>query len=747
MKKQIVYSQLKRIRFICLTVGLIFLSINARAVKLTDNRKVIIPDRTFETVKIDGELNEKVWHEPAISEKFITFFPIFGEVLRQETKVWTAYDNKNLYFAFKCYDTEPNKIKTSISRRDNIGRDDWVGVIIDTMANKQSSYEFYVNPNGIQDDGITSAVNGWAFDISPDFVWESVGKITDEGYQVEILIPLDSIRFKDGKEVKMGIIFMRNINRLGKMGSWPEIEAGQTQFNFMSTILYKGLKKGLNLEVLPNFTYNRNAERENADSWGKADTSRNIGASLKYGITSSITTEATINPDFSQVESDAYQVEVNQRYPIFYSEKRPFFMEGINAFDFGLVNQGMMISAVYTRRIVDPAWAAKLSGTSGKMLFAALAVNDKAPGHSWSDGINPYEGKDAFWGIARFKYSLGSDNSLGILYSGRSFAGGKNNVLGADFQYRFFKNIRMTLSYLNSGTTEPGETRVKSGNGLNAMLEYDTRGLDAWAAYERYDGDFNMNSAFQLRSNFGRVLAFLGPNFYSISTKISWVRRIQPYLQYIRLHDLGTSMDDTFRRLGMNIFFTHSGFLRIGYRDEQEAWQGLSFHKRYFNSFGSVQLFNWLYLGASYRYGDQIFYDLEEPFLGTGRNIGLEFTLQPTIKLSLNAGWDRNELYQETDGSNQKIYTVDIVNFFTTYQFNKYFFIRGAVRYDDYQKRMLTDFLASFTLIPGTVIHLGYGSLYENKEWQVERWIAGDGGLLNMKNSLFFKISYLWRIK
>ena len=230
-------NQIKLVFIIC---GIIFFSFHfARAVELLQNGKILIPERTSDAIKIDGDLSENMWSNAAISEKFITFSPIFGEALGRETKVWTAYDNKNLFFAFKCYDTEPNKIKTSISQRDNIGRDDWVAVIIDTMANKQSSYEFYVNPNGIQDDGITSAVNGWVFDIAPDFVWESAGKITGDGYQVEIRIPLESIRFKSGKEVKMGIIFMRNINRLGKMGSWPEIKAGQTQFNFMSTIIYR----------------------------------------------------------------------------------------------------------------------------------------------------------------------------------------------------------------------------------------------------------------------------------------------------------------------------------------------------------------------------------------------------------------------------------------------------------------------------------------------------------------------------
>jgi hypothetical protein len=736
----------QKTRWICI-IALILVSLHGiRAEALGQEKGIITPYQISQPLKIDGDLSEEAWSNPAVSGDFITFSPVFGEGLGQETKVWTAYDRENLYFAFKCYDTEPRRIKTSISRRDRIDSDDWVGVVLDTMDNRQSSYEFYVNPHGIQEDGITSAVNGWAFDGAPDFVWESAGKVTHEGYQVEIRIPLDTLRFKGGEEVKMGIVFMRSISRLGKMGAWPEIKAGFTQFNSMSTIVYRDIKKVLNLEILPNFTYSRNVQREDNHTWGESDTLKTLGVSLKYGISSSITTEATLNPDFSQVESDAFQVEVNQRYPIFYSEKRPFFMEGMNAFDFGLINEGMMESAVYTRSIIDPAWAAKLSGTSGKLLFALLAANDDAPGRNWTTGTNPDEGKEAFWGIARVKYNLGSDNSLGILYSGRHFAGNKNNVLGADFQYRLFKYARINLSYLYSLHKEAGDSRVKKGNGLNAMLQYTTRKLETWAAYERYDNEFTMASAFLNRTALSRGLIFLGPNFYpQKNRKNPWLRRMQLFFQFSALHDLDTGVNDTSWGVGLNLYLTRSGFFRTEFRDEKEAWQGQLFDLNYVYAYGSLQLFKWLNLEGFYRYGDAIYYDPVEPFAGSSREGWLRFNLQPHVKLNLNFEFIRNVLFRKPD--NLRVYTVEILNLLITYQFNRYFFIRAAVRYNDYQRKLITDLLASFTLIPGTVIHLGYGSLYENKTWENGQWVGGQSRLLNMKNSLFFKVSYLWRIR
>ena len=344
-----------------------------QGVQLVDRDQAIIPDNISpsQSIKIDGELNEDVWKLPPLEKEFKTISPGYGDTMPYETKVWAAYDRKNLYFAFKCIDPEPHKIKTSITQRDNISWDDHVGILLDASGNRQTNYEFYINPNGIQADASNSAVSMKGPDLSPDFVWDSAGKITANGYQVEVRIPLESIRYQAGKEVKMGVIFLRQISRLGIRGTWPEIKRGQTTYNYMAALIYKGLKGTLKLEILPNFTYNRNDERQVTNQW-TGETDSNIGVALKYGITSSMTAEVTINPDFSQVESDAFQLEVNQRYPVFYAEKRPFFMESKETLDFSTVRWGMMITPIHTRLIADPGWAAKYSGTSGRMNFAIL---------------------------------------------------------------------------------------------------------------------------------------------------------------------------------------------------------------------------------------------------------------------------------------------------------------------------------------------------------------------------------------
>ena len=715
------------------------------AAVLDEKLQRIIPDLIAEKVKIDGLLTEPVWGLVPISPQWITFNPVYGDKLDFPTDVWMAYDRSNLYFAFRCHDPEPAKIKTSLAKRDSNGSDDWVGVAIDGLNNRQSTFEFYINPSGVQLDGMTSAMYADNLDAAHDFVWESAARIDESGYTVEVRIPLESLRFKGGSKVVMGMMFFRHISRLGRMGSWPEIQVGRNQFHFLVAVDYQNLKKGLNLELLPNFTLNRSTVRQDEISWQAAEWTSNAGLSLKYGLSSSVTVEATLNPDFSQVESDAFQVEVNERYPVFYSEKRPFFMEGINVFDFGLINNGMMLASVYSRFIAAPDWAAKLSGTAGKVQFALLAADDRAPGLEWEDGINPAAGQNAYWGVLRLKYSLGSDNSLGLIYSGRGFAGSINQAAGADLQYRMFRNLRLTFSYLHSATVDATGEPSRSGNGFSAMAQYSNRQWQVWATGELWDKDFVMASAFLYRSAINRGQLFLGRNLYPRRSG-SWWERLQATVRLETIHDLETGLNDRSANLSFSMVTKRGGVLGVTFSAIDEAWAGQLFSRQLWAGNGRLQVFKWLFAYASMQFGEKIYYAAPDPFLGFGSRLRLAATVQPSIRLNLDLEYIRDTLSHRVDGRHEPVYTVQIANLLASFQFNRFFFVRGALRYDDYQKQLLTDFLASFTLIPGTVIHLGYGSLYENQQWIDERWAPGLGQLREMKNSLFFKVSYLWRI-
>ncbi|MCK5644929.1 MAG: carbohydrate binding family 9 domain-containing protein, partial [Gammaproteobacteria bacterium] len=508
--------------------------------------------------------------------------------------IWTAYDGKNSYFAFKCFDTEPEKIKTSITRRDNIFADDWVGISLDSMGNKQTANELFVNPNGIQGDILNSAVSGE--DMAPDFVWESAGKLTDEGYQVEMRVPLRSIRFKSGDEVKMGIVFWRRISRLGMSGSWPPLEPGVGFFNLHTTVIYKDLKSPLNLEILPSATLGRDSEKASPHKWEKSSSFEDFGFGVKYGITSSITADITINPDFSQVESDAFQVEVNRRYPIFYDEKRPFFMEGTDIFDFFTISHGFFPAPVHTRRIVDPLYGAKLTGTVGKTSFGILSAGDEWPGLSLNSEVNPYEGKKAYFNILRAKQSLGGDSYIGILYSGRNFAGGYNRIGGLDTGFRFLTNHQINASFLQSFNKEPREDSSTSSQDYNLSYGYFTRALGIAAAYEHIGEDFKMDSGFLQRTGIDEGWIWVNPNIYPKIKNMEWLQRISPHFTFQALHDYKTDLNDYFYRAAVDLYFTKQGFVNLSLVHRKEGWDDQVFDLNEFASQGRIQLTKWLRL-------------------------------------------------------------------------------------------------------------------------------------------------------
>jgi hypothetical protein len=701
---------------------------------------VIKPVKVEKKPNLDGKLDEAVWQTKPISGYFPTFSPIFGEKLPFKTDVWFAYDNKHLYFAFRCHDPEPGKIKTSITARDTIREDDRIGVSLDAVGSRQTSYHFYVNPNGIQMDALNSSISGE--DLSPDFVWYSAGRLTETGYEVEIRVPLKSIGFSSGTKVKMGILYFRHISRTGQEGCCPEMKPGWTVFNAHAAAMLENLKSPLKLELLPSLTYVSNQDRFTDTDWAPTEKSTDFSLGAKYGISSSVTMEMTYNPDFSQVESDALQIEVNQRYPLFYTEKRPFFMEGADIFRFHTISYGYFPTAIHSRQIKDPLWGTKLTGSIKKFSFGVLGAGDEWPGQEWgTDPENPNLGKDAFFSIARGKYNIGKDNHVGFLLSGRSFGDDYNYVMGLDLTYRLMKHGRLNASFLNSTSKNPitGEDSI-NGSNFNATYLYYTKKIGYGWGHEYIGSDFQMDIAYLRRTGLNHGWLWLGPYFYP--KKISWLKCISPGIIYHYLTDFETGLYDDDLHLGLQFYFKGGGYLETKTRLIRESWLGQTYDQTQYNFTGSVKVTKWLSLAAIVYCGDYINYYATPSYVGTGVNAIAEIILQPNKYLNQVFSAARYTLSLNGDYAfKQNLYYSK-----TTYQFNKYFFLRGILQYDTYQKRLLTDVLASFTLIPGTVVHVGYGGLSEKRRWMNDQWQYYEGPLVNIRRGFFLKLSYLWRL-
>jgi hypothetical protein len=698
-------------------------------------------NRTAQPPTIDGILDDSVWREPAVdSGEWRSYNPLHGDTVPQKTKVWVAYDADYLYFAFQCLDPEPRGIKTSITRRDNIWADDWVGLSLDALGTGQQSYHLMVNPSGVQLDMLNSVAGGE--DESPDFVWDSAGRINESGYAVEIRLPLQTIRFRGGN-VRMGVLFWRRISRTGVSISWPALEPGKWVFERHAALTFSDLQPRLPREVLPSATFARNQRRDTPEQWGSGANDTDLGISAKYGITSRITVDATLNPDFSQVESDAFQVEVNQRFPVFFSEKRPFFMEGAGIFTLaGQGNDNSLQSAVHTRRIADPIFGAKLTGTAGRMTFATLTALDQGPGRNLPSG-DPDTGKDRLYNIGRAQYSLGPSNYVGALVVDAEFAGGSNRVVGTDLSWRVSSAQRVTGFLLASATRAPRAAESTSGLGGQVGYEYNSRRLVLLGYGEHYDRDFHMETAFINRVGITSGWGYGEYSFYPDKGKYPWLRRVSPFSFTQGGRDRIAGGDELLQVSGIRLRFTRQGFVRLDRFDGFEVWAARRFDRGNWRAQGNVQLYRWISLDGQLMTGKSVFYDPTTPFQGHTRDTNIGVTLQPSGRLSQSLSYRHVAFDRALTG--ERVYDLDIVNSRTTYQFSRQFFIRAIAQFDSSRSRVLTDFLSSYELRPGTVVYAGYGSLIEQRDFVNGQWIVGQGDYRTSQRGLFLKTSYLHR--
>ncbi|MCU0236142.1 MAG: carbohydrate binding family 9 domain-containing protein [Acidobacteria bacterium] len=701
--------------------------------------------RTATPPVLDGSLDDEAWRNAAVvDDPWITYNPVNGNELPQRTRAYLTHDDENLYFAFHCLDSSPELIKTSLTKRDGIFEDDWVGLSLDTVGGKKYGYELFVNPSGAQADIFRT---GDMEDSSTDWVWYSAGKVVSDGYIVEIRQPLKNIRFASGKDVRMGIIFWRRISRLGMSGSWPHLVPGQSMGGSQAEMRIAELARPLVLEALPSFTYTSGRDRLSPVAWSGADQTRDLGFAVKYGITSSIVAEATLNPDFSQVESDAMQVTVNQRYPVLYSEKRPFFMEAGNLFDLGGVGDGLgnMVMPVHTRSVVDPQWGVRLTGEQGRGSFALLAAADRSPGNPWDGEENPDLGRRATYWIGRGKLGLGTDSHVGLLYSGREFGAEFNRALAADFSFRFLKNHQLMGNFIQSFSNRPGAGDESDGGYLTAEYAFSKGNTAVLAMVEDIAPGFQMDTAYYQRSGITTAKLYLQQRLVPDDGKLPWLLGFTPTVYAAVIRDKVSGMDDTELMFEARANFILKGQLGGYYYLGQECWAGRAFQRSTAQLSVNLQPFKWLNLHSCYGFGNAIYYDPVDPFLGRRTQLHANFTLQPTKNLNLFAEHSISRFRRPDSGA--KVYDQGIWRGRLTYQFNSKLFVRGLVQYDTFYQRVLGDFLASFTYVPGTVLYLGYGSLNENQTWTNDGWQRGVTGdrFYQTRQSLFFKVSYRYQ--
>jgi hypothetical protein len=684
------------------------------------------PIRLTTPPKLDGILDDEAWSgDPLPLDGWRSYNPMRGEAAAEETYVWIGYDTEALYVAFRCLDSQPERIRTTISRRDNAFSDDWVGISLDSSRAGQLAYHLFVNPSGIQMDALQSGSSGE--DFAPDWVWQSAGHLGADGWSAEIRIPLENIRFRSGTDVSMGVLFWRRLSRTGVSSSWPEMAPSKWVFESNAVISFDELQSRRLFETIPSATFSGNQTRSDRSRWASTRTRGDVGVSVKYGITSAVTLDATVNPDFSQVESDAFEVEVNQRFPVFFSEKRPFFMEGMGLFNIaGTGGDSTMRTAVHTRKIIDPSAGMKLTGAQGRHTFGVLSSADAAP---------PGERQRAFT-VAREVMNFGRGQYAGVLVSDTEYGNDHNRVVGGDVAFKQGENFQGNASYLfSSSRTLEGQS--SQGRGTQASYDYSTHRFTIAGQAEHYDTGFRMDTAFINRVGVTRGWQYQALNFYPSHPSYKWIKKINPFVWVSGAEDRNQRGTEVFYLPAIRFNFTRSGYLRVDYGTGHETYAGRKFEIGRMMIDGGVQATRWLNVSGGTQAGPAIFYDEEAPYQGDRRSANLRIGLQPNASFNSNTSYSFVTFTNRATGLNA--YRVHVLNLRNTYQFTPRFFIRAVAQFDSSRKRVLGDFLASYELSPGTVAHAGYGSLFGKalEEVELDRYTA-------TARALFFKVSYLF---
>lgn len=688
------------------------------------------PLKTDQPPVIDGRLDDPVWeHAPRVAG-FKTWHPDYGKVMEDDTVVYFAYDRENLFFAFRCFDSRPERIKSSVTSRDNIRNDDWIGINLDTFNDQQSLHVFYCNPLGIQGD---SRFEGGKEDHTVDLVWFSRGRIDEQGYVVEVRIPFKSIRYSGKTHVEMGVIFERQINRLSEIGTNPPLDPRQGP-NFLTqtmALVFEDVERYRLVEVLPAVTAGRNSETDQG-ALRSAGGESELSLTAKYGITPELILDGTVNPDFSQVEADAGQVDFNLRYALYFPETRPFFLEGLEKFNFGGTGSGDPLgNIVHTRTIVNPRIGFKLNGKiSRRDTIAAIYALDELPRESAEDS--------AHFTIFRYKRALAGDSFLGGFYTGRERSRGSNRVYGADGQLRLSPSSIFGFHLFNADTRREEWSEGESGHALGLHYMYDTRDWVVMAGLQDVSAGFRTEAGYVTRTGITRLRTGVLRQLYP---KSSFIQRIDPMVHSFHVYDHESKLYETMNALDVRFYARRSTMFQVGGRYATESFLGRRFQTSHFLTRGTSQLTRSLTASFSYTLGKKIRY-LSAPYSGSGSDASASITWLPSDRLHLGISLIYSDFTRDADHVQEYEYT--ILRSRNVFQFSKHLFFRGILEYNSFHKTLMTDLLASFTYIPGTVVHLGYGSLFEKLRWAEGAYRPADS-FLETRRGLFFKASYLWR--
>jgi len=782
---------------------------------LSDLHKGLPPDkaqavrmaRFVSSPAIDGKLDEDVWQRATVLKDFYQTQPGDNIAPSSPTVARLGYDDKFLYAGIHAFN-DPRKIRATVAKRDEVTNDDYVAIYLDTFNDRRTAYVLMLNPLGIQQDGIFT--EGSEPDYSVDVVMQSKGMLTGDGYTIEIAVPFSSFKYETGNGKLWGIHILRQIKSLDEENSWMPLRRDktgtkETRARFLAQAGhltgFENIAAERTLEIIPTFAITETGKRvralpassieTNPGRWLNQPLKPAPGLTAKVMLTTGMSLDAAVNPDFGEVEADQPQITANQRFPLFFEEKRPFFLEGIDLFR-------TPVQAVHTRTIIDPDAAMKLSGKAGRTSFGLMLASDNAPGNFSEEeradpallpGIERFLGKNAHVGVLRIRRDVGYQSSVGMIATGYNFIEKYNHLAGIDGRLSVSPNTFFNFQLL--GTTsrrffydsKAAQNIYRTGNGLGYFTELNKTGrhLSLQLASEGYTPDYRADLGYTLRVDMNRWSVFARynsepkPNATLISwsvlltslTQFDWQGRRQYEYHYPRVLL-------NFKRQTFLNFYLYRDFLRlfeeefgpqrtatrpgafVGASERSTVFKGLVIEagtapsKKY--SFKALVDNTWDQFDFDFGAGQKFprvspaaLMDPNAPLdpgPGKALNMTASATYQPTDALRVALDYTKSRLVR--NDTKRVAFDQNLYSLRANYYFTRFTFARTRLDYDTMIANVRGQFLLGWTPNPGTALYLGYNDdlNYDGFNPFTNHY---EPGLRRNSRVFFMKFSYLLR--
>jgi hypothetical protein len=765
------------------------------------NLSVPLP-RIEAEITVDAALTEPVWSQAAVLTGFSQFQPVDGRPATDSTQVLVWYSPTAIHFGIRAFEAH-GAVNAHLLDRDKIFTDENVQILLGTFNDGRQAMVFAVNPLGVQADGTlnegTGARSG-SFahaelareqaDLSANFVFESKGRVTDFGYQVEIRIPFKSLRYQSKDVQDWGINIVRQVQHSGQEDSWAPASRAAASFLGQSGHLVglRDLRRGLVVDVIPEVVTRSNGAENATGQWDYTRDGPQVGGNVRYGITNNLTFNGTVNPDFAQVEADVAAIQYDPRAAVSYPERRPFFLEGIENFS-------TPSNLVYTRRVVKPDGAAKLTGkVAGTNIAFLSAVDDPTTSLDWGSVATRPNANRPFYNVLRATRDLGGQSRLGFVYTDKIDGSYYNRVAGVDGRFLFGKIYTVRGQLAGSATHRFGATTKAPL--WNASVDRNGRNLGLTYSISATDPDFRAAAGFI--SRIGLVNTSLNHRFTLFGKKDGLIQTAQLTVnhmltwQYDRFTE-GKSWQDgklhfnentTFRggwRAGVSVLMERFGFddgFYRGYRLLRPTAAG--FDTIPFTGVGRLDNLDFVVSAGTPQFKrfsadifaiagqDENFYEWSSANIV---NLTANVSLRPIDKLRIDAQYQHIEYNRQSDGTTVGIRKIPRLK--VEYQVARPMFFRLVGQYDAEEQAALyddsrtgyaivrplpyppftaardtgftrndlrVDWLFSYQPTPGTVMFAGYGSSYEGPEHLRFR------GMYRTEDGFFVKLSYLFRM-